>query len=353
METLTLIQPDDWHVHLRDAEILNVVGKYTARVFRRAIVMPNLDPPITDVKACLAYCQQIQKAVDKPFTPLMTLYLTDATSQQTILEAKPNTDHYGFIYGAKLYPYAVTTNAEHGVRDPWALLPVFETMAEKNLPLLVHGEANAPEIDVYDREHIFIERILAPLREKLPSLKIVLEHITSELAIDFVLTSPNTAATITPHHLYYNRNALFENGLRPHRYCLPLAKRESDRLALVQAACSGDKHFFLGTDSAPHLLAEKQSACGCAGIFNALCAIETCAEIFEQQNALGQLENFVSRNGAQFYGLPLNTETITLQKQTWHIPQKISETCNGRSTTIVPFRANESISWKCLTSSTF
>lgn len=333
--------------------MLNMAGKYTAQVFRRAIVMPNLNPPVTDAKTCRAYHQRIQESVGEALIPLMTLYLTDTTSRQTILEAKPDANQYGFIYGAKLYPFAVTTHAEHGVKDPLALLPVFETMAEKNLPLLVHGEMLAPEIDIYDREQAFIERILAPLREKLPTLKIVLEHITSKASIDFVRRTANTAATITPHHLYYNRNALFEGGLRPHRYCLPLAKRESDRLALIQAACSGDAHFFLGTDSAPHRRHEKQSSCGCAGIFNAPCAIETCTEIFEQQNALNQLENFVSRNGAQFYGVPLNTATITLQKQTWHMPAVLSEKHQGQSCDIVPFRADEAIAWKCLTQAAF
>ena len=345
MDTLTIKQPDDWHLHLRDGDFLSRVGPYTTKVFARAIIMPNLAPPITNMQLCLAYRERIRLALGTDFTPLMTLYLTDTTDVDTIQAAKPDAKRYDHVYGVKLYPYAVTTNAEHGVKNPLALMPVFEAMAEKNLPLLVHGEILDDDIDIYDRESVFIDRVLSPLREKIPSLKIVFEHITTTAAISFVLSSPHTAATITPHHLYYNRNAMFEGGLRPHRYCLPLAKREADRQALLEAACSGDAHFFLGTDSAPHAKTEKESSCGCAGIFNAPCALETYAEIFDSQGALHQLEKFASLNGAAFYGLPINQKTITLQRKTWQPPETIDGD-NHHAHTIVPFRAQQDIRWQ-------
>ncbi len=345
MDTLTLTQPDDWHVHLRDSRILNVVGPYTANIFARAIVMPNLSPPIINAELSEGYQKRIQQSLSKSFTPLMTLYLTDATPVELIAQVKPKANDYHAVYGVKLYPQAATTNAEHGVKNPLALLPIFEAMAERNLPLLVHGEMIADNIDIYDREKIFIDKVLYPLREKIPSLKIVFEHITTAEAVAFVLESPHTAATITPHHLYYNRSALFAGGLRPHRYCLPLAKRESDRNALIKAACSGDSHFFLGTDSAPHPVDEKESACGCAGIFNAVCALETYAEIFAQEGALNQLERFASHNGATFYGLPINKKTITLKQQAWQVPHAIP--IDDKSAhDIIPFRAGEQIAWQ-------
>ncbi len=319
---------------------------YTAHIFARAIAMPNLLPPITTIPQCLEYKRHLARYATENFTPLMTLYLTDTISTQTIVSAKPNSDNYNYIFGAKLYPHAATTNAEHGVKDPFALMPIFETMAKQNLPLLVHGEIVAPDIDIYDREVFFIDRILMPIRKEFPTLKIVFEHITTREAIAFVHDSENIAATITPHHLYYNRNALFDKGLRPHRYCLPLAKREDDRLALINAACSGNAKFFLGTDSAPHALKEKHTSCGCAGIFNAPCALETCAEIFEEMNALEQLEKFVSLNGASFYGVALNSEKIVLRKRPWKMAEKIENDENKNTNAIIPFRAGETVSWQ-------
>ena len=346
MDTLTLTRPDDWHTHFRDGSLMRLVAGYSAKIFARAIAMPNLSPPVTTVQHCLEYQQRLAQCTSKNFTPLMTLYLTETTSPQTIADAKPDATDYAHIFGAKLYPYATTTNAEYGVKNPLALMPVFDKMAQHNLPLLVHGEVTAPDIDIYDREKAFIDLILIPIQKEFPTLKIIFEHITTQEAVSFVQNTNNIAATITPHHLYYNRNALFDQGLRPHRYCLPLAKREADRLALIDAAGSGNAKFFLGTDSAPHLIRDKHRDCGCAGIFNAPCALETYVEIFEEMNALHQLEKFAALNGANFYGIAPNTQKITLRKQPWIMPEKIGHDGNNTTDIIVPFRAGETIKWQ-------
>lgn len=346
LDTLTLTRPDDWHTHFRSGALMRLVAPYTARIFSRAIAMPNLSPPLTDIQQCLEYRQLLAGCTAKNFTPLMTLYLTDTTSPRTIIAAKPDAQNYHYIFGAKLYPYAATTNTDHGVKAPLRLMPVFAAMAKQNLPLLVHGEIVIADVDIYDREKLFIDRVLMPVQKELPELKIVFEHITTREAVAFVSENVNMAATITPHHLLYNRNALFAGGLRPHRYCLPLAKRENDRLALMRAACSGNAKFFLGSDSAPHAVNEKHNSCGCAGIFNAPCALETCAEIFEEMNALDRLEKFVSLNGAGFYGVSPNSEQITLRKQSWTMARKIENAENKGMDGIVPFRAGETIGWR-------
>ena len=343
LNTLTLIRPDDWHTHFREGSLMRLVTSYTSRVFSRAIAMPNLSPPITTAVQCANYRTKLVAAGAAGFNPLMTLYLTDETTADTIRTAKPDPENYDIVFGAKLYPHLATTNAQHGLTDPLQLLPVFETMQEQKLPLLIHGEISDDDSDIYDREKIFIDQVLQPIRHHCPTLKIVFEHITSREAVNIIYEDPNTAATITPHHLLYNRNALFESGLRPDRYCLPLAKREADRTALIEAACSENPRFFAGTDSAPHLVGDKHTACGCAGIFNAPCALETYTEIFEQNHALHQLEAFVSLNGATFYNVASNTEKITLMKKSWQMPDTITDGSN----TIIPFRAGETITWSC------
>ena len=319
------------------------VAPYTANGFARAIAMPNLSPPVKTLQECTAYHQQLAAAMAH-CKPLMTLYLTDETKAQTIKEVKPDPNTYSIVFGAKLYPQHATTNTSAGVSDPLKLMPIFETMAKQQLPLLVHGEVADKNTDIYDREKVFIDQIFIPLRERIPSLKIVFEHITSKEAIAAVLNYDNTAATITPHHLHYNRSDLFDQGLHPHRYYLPLSKREDDRQALIEIACSGDSHFFAGTDSAPHTIDAKQSACGCAGIFNAPCAVETYTEIFEQMKKLKNLETFMSLNGARFYGLEPNTQKLTLVKQAWQMPAVIGTDAHR----IIPFRAEETISWRIL-----
>ena len=335
-DQLTITAPDDWHVHLRDGAMLDQVVGHTARQFRRAIVMPNLRPPVTSVDAAKAYRDRIQAACpeDLSFTPLMTAYLTD--------DIAPSELEVGFREGvftaAKLYPANATTNSAAGVTDLLRIDSVLAAMARIGMPLLIHGEVTDAEIDIFDREAVFIERHLAPLRERHPELKVVLEHITTEQAVQFVASATsNLAATITPHHLHINRNAMFAGGLRSDFYCLPVAKRERHRLALRQAATSGDPRFFLGTDSAPHERASKESACGCAGIFNAPHALESYAEVFEQENAMDRLEGFASLHGPAFYNLPANGDSITLQRRDQLVPELV----NG----LVPFHAGEILSW--------
>jgi dihydroorotase len=341
VDTITLRRPDDWHVHLRDGAMLAAVVPFTARQFARAIVMPNLVPPVTDVAAARAYRERIFAALppDADFTPLMTCYLTDATDPKEVAR--------GFEEGAfaavKLYPAHATTNSASGVTDYARIIPVLERMAGLGMPLLVHGEVTDPEVDVFDREAAFIDRVLDPLRRRLPELRIVLEHITTTEAVAYVETSgTNLAATITAHHLVINRNAIFAGGIRPHLYCLPIAKREKHRQALRRAATSGNPRFFLGTDSAPHGVAAKETACGCAGIFTAPCALETYTEVFEEEAALDRLEAFAALNGPAFYGLPPNEARITLRRESFAVPERFGEGKNG----LVPFRAGKTLHWR-------
>jgi dihydroorotase len=342
-ETLTIRRPDDWHVHLRDGDMMRSVLPYTARQFARAIVMPNLSPPITDVAATIAYRERIIAALPAgaEFTPLMTAYLTDSTNPD---EMQRGFDE-GVFTAAKLYPANATTGSAHGVTNIAAIMPVLERMQAIGMPLLIHGEVTDNEVDIFDREAVFIERILSPLMRDLPALKIVFEHITTQDAADFVLDAPgNIAATITPQHLHLNRNAMLVGGIRPHAYCLPVAKREKHRLALRKAAVSGSSKFFLGTDSAPHEKSAKESACGCAGIFNAPFAMESYAAVFDEENALDKLEGFASFNGPAFYGLPVNQGTITLERSAVKVPGILPAADTG----IVPFHAGEELSWKLL-----
>ncbi|WP_046168312.1 dihydroorotase [Chromobacterium vaccinii] len=341
MQTLTLIRPDDWHLHLRDDAALAAVLPDTCRQMGRAIVMPNLKPPVTTVAAAAAYRDRILAArpSGSAFEPLMTLYLTDNTRPEEIRLAKAS----GFVHGVKLYPAGATTNSDHGVTDIFKALPALEAMAETGLPLLVHGEVTDADIDVFDREAVFIERVMKPLLAKLPALKVVFEHITTREAAEFVAAAPaNVAATITAHHLLMNRNALFVGGIRPHHYCLPVLKRELHRQALLKAATSGSAKFFLGTDSAPHAKGAKEAACGCAGMYTANAAIELYAEAFEAAGALDKLEAFASLNGPAFYGLPANGDKIELVKEGWTVPAELAYP--GGS--LVPLRAGESIAWR-------
>ena len=334
-QTLTIRRPDDWHVHLRDGEMLRAVAPFTARRFARAIVMPNLDPPVTSVDAAEAYRQRIAAAAGDGFTPLMTCYLTD--------KADPDEIERGFGAGvwvaAKLYPAGATTNSDRAVTDVRNIHAALERMQRIGMPLLVHGEVTDPGVDVFDREAAFISRILAPLMRDFPELKIVLEHITTAEAADFVSgAGPNLAATVTPHHMVINRNAMFAGGLRPHAYCLPVAKRERHRLAVRKVATSGSPKFFLGTDSAPHVRGAKESACGCAGIFNAPFALECYAAVFDEEGALDRFEAFASEHGPRFYGLPLNDEAITLQRG----EQAVADEIEG----VVPFQAGATLGWR-------
>ncbi len=338
MQTLTIRRPDDWHVHLRDGEMLEAVAPFTAHQFARAIVMPNLSPPVTTIDAAADYRDRILAAAGPGFTPLMTCYLTDRAAADEIAR--------GFAEqvwaAAKLYPANATTNSASGVTDIRHLQGALERMQVIGMPLLVHGEVTDPDVDVFDREAVFIDRVLEPLVRDFPELKIVLEHITTKQAADFVEGSGETvAATITPHHLLINRNALFEGGLRPHAYCLPVAKREQHRQAVRRAATSGSPKFFLGTDSAPHARHAKESGCGCAGIFNAAFALETYASVFDEEGALDRLEAFASENGPRFYGLPLNEGSVTLRRDAAQIPQTIP---NGADP-VVPFLAGSTLGW--------
>ncbi|MBI1261309.1 MAG: dihydroorotase [Rhizobiales bacterium] len=340
---LLIRQPDDWHVHLRDGAMLASTVDYTARQFARAIVMPNLAPPVTTVEQAVAYRERIAAALPsgRKFTPLMTAYLTDGI--------EPAEVERGFsekvFTACKLYPAHATTNSAFGVTDVKKIHAVLETMERIGMPLLVHGEVTHRHIDIFDREAVFIEQVLSKVVADFPALKIVFEHITTADAVQFVeASSPNIGATITPHHLMINRNALFEGGIRPHLYCLPVAKREVHRLALRKAATSGNPRFFLGTDSAPHAVSDKESACGCAGIFNAPVALECYATVFDEEGALDKLEAFASENGPNFYGLPLNGGTVALERTAWRVEDQLA----AADTAIVPFLAGSTVPWTFL-----
>jgi dihydroorotase len=341
MNRLIIPRPDDWHVHLRDADALKAVAHFTAERFGRAIVMPNLKTPISTTALAGAYRQRIVAALPpgSGFEPLMTLYLTNDTSTEEIERAKS----CGYIHGVKLYPQGATTHSQAGVSDIKHVYDVLARMEKIGLPLLVHGESPQTDVDVFDRETHFIDNVLAPLIERFPALHVVFEHITSEHAVEFVRSARSgVAATITPQHLLHNRNAIFSGGIRPHHYCLPILKRERDRQALLAAATSGNPRYFLGTDSAPHERGAKETGCGCAGMFTAHAAIELYAEAFESAGKLDRLEGFASRFGADFYGLPRHSETITLLKENWTVPQQYA----FGSGTLIPYRAGEPIGWR-------
>ncbi|AJR08132.1 dihydroorotase [Photobacterium gaetbulicola] len=340
MTTITITRPDDWHTHLRDGDVLTDTVRDISRYMGRAIIMPNLIPPVTDTEAALAYRDRI--LAEKPqgnFSPLMTLYLTDNTTPDEIRKAKAT----GHIFAAKLYPAGATTNSDSGVTSIDKLIPTLEAMQEEGMLLLIHGEVTTHEVDIFDREKQFLDTVLGPIVEKMPNLKIVVEHITTKDAVEFVSNAgPNVAATITAHHLMFNRNHMLVGGIRPHFYCLPILKRNTHQQALVAAATSGSPKFFLGTDSAPHAQGRKESACGCAGSYTAHAAIELYAEVFEQAGALDKLEAFASFNGPDFYGLPRNADTITLTKENWAVP----ETMAFGNDVVVPIRAGEEMTWK-------
>ncbi|KAK4255518.1 hypothetical protein QN277_008511 [Acacia crassicarpa] len=340
---LTITQPDDWHLHLRDGDLLKAVIPPSAKHFGRAIIMPNLRPPITTTAAAVAYQESILKALpkDSNFTPLMTLYLTDMTSPDEIKLAKRS----GVIYAVKLYPAGATTNSQDGVTDLFGkCFPALEEMVRQNIPLLVHGEVTDPSVDIFDREKVFIETILEPLLQRLPQLKVVMEHITTMDAVKFVESCKEgyLAATVTPQHLLLNRNSLFQGGLQPHNYCLPVVKREIHRQAIVSAVTSGSKKFFLGTDSAPHERRRKECPCGCAGIYNSPVALSLYAKVFEEADALDKLEAFTSFNGPDFYGLPRNNSKIKLRKAQWTVPESFSFPFGD----IVPMFAGETLEWE-------
>ena len=340
-KSITLTRPDDWHLHLRDGEVLRDVLPHTAHQFARAIVMPNLKPPVTTVALAKAYYERILAALPSgvKFEPLMTLYLTDKTSPDEIKRAVDS----GFVHGVKLYPAGATTNSDAGVTSLKDCMATLETMQEVGLPLLVHGEVTDGDIDLFDREAVFIEKILIPLRKQLPALKIVFEHITTYQAADYVRDADGAiAATITAHHLLYNRNAIFKGGVRPHYYCLPVLKREIHRQALLKAASSGNPRIFLGTDSAPHAKGLKEHACGCAGCYTALHAMELYAQAFEEIGALNKLEAFASFHGPDFYGLPRNQDQITIERSPWHIPEELPMA----ESTVVPLDAGQLLQWK-------
>ncbi len=342
MNKLTITRPDDWHIHLRDGDVLKDTVRDVSRYMGRAIIMPNLVPPVTDTELALAYQERIMAAQPRStFTPLMTLYLTDNTSAEEIKKAKAS----GQIYAVKLYPAGATTNSDSGVTSTDKIAPALQAMQEVGLPLLVHGEVTKNEVDIFDREEVFLSTVLAPIVKNYPDLKIVLEHITTANAVEFVENAgDNVAATITAHHLLFNRNHMLAGGIRPHFYCLPILKRNIHQQALIKAATSGSKKFFLGTDSAPHAIDKKESACGCAGSYTAHAALELYAEVFEQAGALDKLEAFASFNGPDFYNLPRNSDTITLEKSSWDVPATMSF---GESV-VVPIKAGEQLSWKVL-----
>lgn len=340
MQRITITRPDDWHLHVRDNEYLADVVPHTASTFARAIIMPNLKPPVTTVEKAISYRQRILSALPQEtlFNPLMVLYLTNNTKADDIVNAY----HSEYVYAVKYYPAGATTNSDAGVTDIKNTYNALAKMEELGVPLLVHGEVTDQSIDVFDREYVFIESILKPLLKDFPKLKVVLEHITTQQAAEFVAQAPdNIAATITPHHLLFNRNAMFKGGMNPHYYCLPILKRETHRQALVSAATSGSKKFFLGTDSAPHAQDNKETSCGCAGIYSAHAAIELYAEVFDNANALDKLEGFASFFGADFYGLPRNTDTITLKKADWQVPDSYT----FAKQKLIPLRAGEKIKW--------
>jgi len=341
MDRITITRPDDWHLHLRDGPAMAAVLADTARRFGRAIVMPNLKPPVTTTQQALHYRERILGELPEGsgFEPLMTLYLTDDTPPEEIARAKLS----GRVLGVKLYPAGATTHSDAGVTRISRCFAALEKMEQLGLPLLIHGEVTDPQVDVFDREKAFIDEVLGPIVERFQGMKVVLEHITTRDAVHYVeVTGPNVAATITPHHLLLNRNALFLGGLRPHHYCLPVLKREEHREALVEAAISGNPKFFLGTDSAPHSRAAKEAACGCAGVYSAHAAIELYAAAFEEAGALDRLEGFASQHGADFYGLPRNRDTITLVREEWTVPQ----TLRFGKEELVPLRAGETVPWK-------
>ena len=343
IQRLTLRRPDDWHIHLRDGAMLAAVAPYTARVFGRAIVMPNLSPPVMSVAAAAAYRERVLAAVPEGcgFTPLMTCYLTDHADPADLIAGHAS----GVYTAAKLYPAHATTGSAHGVTDVATLTSALEAMQRIGMPLLIHGEVTDVAVDIFDREAVFIDRTLKGLVRDFPKLKIVFEHITTAEAVSFVDASgPMVAATVTPQHLHINRNAMFEGGIRPHAYCLPVAKREVHRLALRKAATSGSEKYFLGTDSAPHEVATKESACGCAGIFNAPFALESYAAVFDEEDALDRLEAFASLNGPRFYGLPVNEETVTLERSAQQVPDCLTH----GGDTLVPFHAGETIEWRVI-----
>jgi dihydroorotase len=341
MTTLTLRRPDDWHVHLRDGAVLPHVVAHTARVFARAFVMPNLKPPVTTVAAAAAYRGRIVAAAPpgSRFTPLMTLYLTDNTPPSEIAAAKAS----GFVHAVKYYPAGATTNSDSGVTSIERVYPVLAAMEREDLVLSLHGEATASDVDLFDRERVFVDTLLARVRRDFPALRIVLEHITTREAAQFVRDAKGPiAATITPQHLLWSRNALLVGGVRPHLYCLPILKRESHRAALASAATSGNSRYFLGTDSAPHARHTKENACGCAGCYSAHAGLGLYAEAFEAAGALPRLEDFASRFGAEFYGLPLNGDTVTLVRDSWQVPDAYP----FGSDTVVPLRAGEAVAWR-------
>jgi len=338
---LTLARPDDWHLHLRDGEALAAVLPHTARQFARAIVMPNLKPPVTTVDLAKGYRERILALLPKgmSFEPLMTLYLTDTTSEAEVRAAKQS----GFVHAVKYYPAGATTNSEAGVTKLEKAFPALAALEKHDLPLLVHGEVTTPGVDIFDREKVFTDTVLGDIRKRFPALRIVFEHLTTREAAQYVLEAPdNVAATLTAHHLLYNRNSLFQGGMRPHYYCLPVLKREEHRKALLQAAASGSKKFFLGTDSAPHAKNLKEHACGCAGCYTAYAALELYAEAFEAAGALDKLEAFASFNGPDFYRLPRNKGTVTLKRVGWKVPEEY----RFGAETVVPLRAGESLNWQ-------
>lgn len=342
MQTITLIRPDDWHLHVRDDAALAAVVPHTAQRFGRAVIMPNLRPPVTTAAQALAYRARILAAVPAGllFDPLMTLYLTDNLSPDEIDRAHDS----GVVVAAKLYPAGATTNSDAGVTAIDKVYSVLARMQARGMVLCVHGEVTHADVDVFDREQVFIDQILVPLAQRFPDLRIVFEHITTRAAVQFVQSAgPNVAATVTAHHLLLNRNAMFVGGIRPHNYCLPVLKRETHRLALVEAVTSGDAKFFLGTDSAPHARGVKESACGCAGCYTAHAAIELYAEVFDRAGALNKLEGFASLNGPAFYGLPVNAEQITLAKSPWTVPDHYPFL---EGDPLVPLRAGETVAWR-------
>ena len=341
MTQITITRPDDWHLHLRDDDAMRAVLSDTAHRFGRAIIMPNLKPPVTTTAMAMAYRQRIIEALPAgvEFEPLMTLYLTDNTLPDEIIKAKAS----GIVHGVKLYPAGATTNSDSGVTDLVKCDAVFAAMQDCNMPLLVHGEVTNPLVDVFDREQVFIARHMVPLLDKYPRLRVVFEHITTRQAVEFVKAAPgNVAATITAHHLLYSRNAMFVGGIRPHMYCLPVLKREEHRWALIAAAISGNPKFFLGTDSAPHSRSAKEAACGCAGIYTSHAAIELYAEVFDEAKALDKLEAFASFYGADFYGLARNEDKIVLEKAAWLVPAELPFGAEK----VIPLRAGESVAWR-------
>jgi len=341
--TLTITRPDDWHLHVRDGAALAAVLPDTCRQMGRAIIMPNLKPPVTTVEMAAAYRERILAArpAGSSFEPLMTLYLTETTTAEEVRKAKAS----GFVHGIKLYPAGATTNSDAGVRDVNNAMVALEAMAEVGMPLLVHGEVTDPAVDVFDREAVFIDTVFEPLLKRLPGLRVVFEHITTRQAAEYVASAgDNIAATITAHHLLMNRNALFTGGIRPHHYCLPVLKRETHREALVAAATSGSKKFFLGTDSAPHARHTKENACGCAGMYTANAAIELYAEAFDAAGALDKLEAFASFNGPDFYQLPRNSDTLSLVREPWQVPASLAY----GNDELIPLRAGEYVQWRCL-----